>query len=77
MAMAVTRPQKCSQAGFEKSFRAGRKKLLTARGMRPMVIMRWFSETGCVNNTDIGSKHRIFFALSRIITKIGQFEILS
>ena len=42
--------------------------------MRPMVIMRWFSEFGWLNNTRIGTKHRIFFALSRMPLKIGQFE---
>jgi len=42
--------------------------------MRPMVIMRWFSEFGWVNNSDIGSKHRIFVAQPAIITKTGQFE---
>jgi len=36
--------------------------------------MRWFSDFGCINNTDIGSKHRIFVALSAIIKKTGQFE---
>jgi len=36
--------------------------------------MRWFSRFGCLNNTRIGLKHRIFFALSVITTRIGQFE---
>jgi hypothetical protein len=72
--MAVTKPQKCGQAGLEKLFLAGRKKLLTTPRMRPMVTMRWLSEFGWFNNSGIGSKHRIVFALSRFMTKTDQFE---
>jgi hypothetical protein len=42
--------------------------------MRPMVIMRWFSRVSVLYTTLIGLKHRIFFALSVITTKIGQFK---
>ncbi len=45
--------------------------------MRPMVIMRWFSQISLLDTALIGLRHRISLALSHISRKIGQFGYIT